>query len=63
MNMLLDSLFLFAQAISLMALAWGAWLVLGESLAGTVFPNRKSVGSTMLRKASLAQLFRWRARV
>lgn len=62
MNMLLDNLFLFGQAISLMALAWGAWMVLRESLAGVVFPARKSLRPTMSLKAGIAHFFRRIAR-
>jgi len=63
MNTLLDNLFLFGQAISLIAVAWGAWLVLRESLAGTVFPDRKRVGPAMPLTASLTHYFRRLARV
>lgn len=62
MNTLLDNLFLFGQAVSLMALVWGAWLVLRESLAGVVFPARKSFRPTMSFKAGIAHFFRRIAR-
>jgi hypothetical protein len=44
MKLLLDNLFFLGEVISLAGLAWGAGLVLRESLAGSVFPHRKSSG-------------------
>ena len=41
MKLLLDNLFFLGEVISVAGLAWGAWLVLRDSLAGTVFPTRK----------------------
>lgn len=41
MKLFLDSLVLLIQAVSLLCLAWGGWIVLRESLAGTVFPDHK----------------------
>jgi hypothetical protein len=41
MKLFLDSLFYLGAALSLMLLSWGGWLVLRESLAGTVFPAHK----------------------
>ena len=42
MKLLLDNLFLLGQVISLAMVAYGAWTVLRESLAGTVFPPHKN---------------------
>lgn len=41
MKLFLDSLFYLGATLSLILLAWGGWLVLRESLAGTVFPAYK----------------------
>ena len=41
MKLFLDNLFLLGQVITLAALAWGAWMVLRDSLAGIVFPSHK----------------------
>ena len=41
MKLFLDSLVFLIQAAALLGLAWGGWIVLRESLAGTVFPDRK----------------------
>lgn len=41
MKLFLDGLLFVGQALALIALAWGGWLVLRESLAGTVFPDHK----------------------
>ena len=41
MKLFLDSLFYLGAALSLILLSWGGWLVLRESLAGTVFPAYK----------------------
>lgn len=63
MKMLLDNLFLFGQAISLAALAWGAWLVLRESLAGTVFSDHEKSGLLVSMAAFLSHPFRRIVRV
>jgi hypothetical protein len=39
MKVLLDNLFLVGQVIVLAALAWGAWTVLRDSLAGKPTPG------------------------
>lgn len=41
MKLFLDSLFYLGATLSLVLLSWGGWLVLRESLAGTVFPAYK----------------------
>ena len=45
MKLLLDNLFFIGQVLALAGLAWGAWIVLRESLAGTVFPAHKGAQS------------------
>jgi hypothetical protein len=45
MKLFLDSLFYLGAALSLMLLFWGGWLVLRESLAGTVFPAYKELSA------------------
>lgn len=41
MKVLLDSLFLCGQVVSLAALAYGSWLVLRERLVDILFPELK----------------------
>lgn len=41
MKLFLDSLYFLGETLALLALAWGGWLVLRESLAGSVFPDHK----------------------
>lgn len=41
MKLFLDGLLFVCQALAVLALAWGGWMVIRESLAGTVFPDRK----------------------
>lgn len=63
MKLLLDNLFFFGEVISLAGLAWGAWLVLRASLAGTVFPDRNKPGPAVVLAACLSYPFRRMARV
>lgn len=63
MNLLLDNLFFFCQILSLLGMAWGAWLVLRESLTGIVFPGYKSSSLVTSLSASLGHPFRRIARV
>lgn len=62
MKLLLDNLFFLGEVISVAGLAWGAWLVLRDSLAGTVFPSRKTSALRAVLRASLAYPFRRIAR-
>lgn len=63
MNMLLDNLFYLGQIASLLAMAWGAWLVLRNSLAGIVFPAHLRSSLVMSLSAALIHPFRRTARV
>lgn len=38
MKLFLDALYFLGQILAVVGLAWGAWLVLRDSLAGVVFP-------------------------
>jgi hypothetical protein len=62
MKLLLDNLFFLGQVISLAALAWGAWLVLRDSLAGTVFPSHKKSALRAVLRTRLSYSFRKIAR-
>lgn len=42
MKLFLDTLYLLGQILAVIGLAWGAWLVLRDSLAGTVFPGHEN---------------------
>lgn len=63
MKLLLDNLYFFGQILSLLGIAWGAGLVLRESLTGIVFPGyiRSSLVTSL--SASLLHPFRRVARV
>lgn len=63
MKFLLDNLFFLGQVISVAGLAWGAWLVLRDSLAGTVFPARKKSMLSAMLLACIAYPFRKITRV
>jgi hypothetical protein len=63
MKLLLDNLFFLGQVICVAGLAWGAWLVLRDSLAGSVFPARKKSMLGALLLAVLAYPFRKITRV
>jgi len=63
MKLLLDNLFFLGQVISVAGLAWGAWLVLRDSLAGTVFPIRKKSKLGAVLVTCLTYPFRKIARV
>lgn len=58
MKPLLDNLFFFGEVISLTGLGWGAWLVLRESLAGTVFPEHNKSGLVAVLVECLLYPFR-----
>lgn len=62
MKLLLDNLFLLGQVMSLIGLAWGAWLVLRDSLFDTLCPGHKASGSVMSLAACVLQPFRRVAR-
>lgn len=62
MKLFLDNLFFLGEIVSLAGLAWGAWLVLRESLAGVVFPVHKKTGLAAAFATSLAHPFRRVAR-
>ena len=62
MKLLLDNLFFLGQIISLTALAWGAGLVLRETLIDALCPGRKSAGRFVSRAACVLQSFRRIAR-
>ena len=53
MKLLLDNLFFFGQVVSVAGVAWGAWLVLRDSLAGTVFPSHKRSALRAMIRAGL----------
>jgi hypothetical protein len=57
MKLLLDNLFFLGEVISVAGLAWGAWLVLRDSLAGTVFPSRKKSALRAMIRAGLTYPF------
>lgn len=63
METLLDNLFFLGQILSLLGVAWGAWMVLRDSLTGIVFlrPKRFSLFSSL--STLLADHFRRIARV
>lgn len=63
MKLLLDNLFFLGEIISLVGVAWGAWMVTRYSLCGIVFPVRKCSVSPMTLTVSLTQPFRRMARV
>jgi len=46
MKFFLDNLFLLGQVICVAGIAWGAWMVLRESLAGVIFPAHKESART-----------------
>ncbi len=58
MKLLLDNLFFFGEVISLAGLAWGAWLVLRESLIENVCPGRRSSGQIVSLASCLLYPFR-----
>ncbi len=58
MKFLLDNLFFLGQVICMAGLVWGAWLVLRDSLAGTVFSSRKKSMLEAMLVACLAYPFR-----
>ena len=62
MKLLFDNLFFLGEVISVAGLAWGAWLVLRDSLAGTVFPAHKKSALGAVLVACLAYHFRKIAR-
>lgn len=62
MKLLLDNLFFLGQIISLTALAWGAGLVLRETLIDTLCPGRKNAGRFVSLAACVWQPFRRIAR-
>ena len=62
MKLLLDNLFLFGQTMSLIGLAWGAGLVLRDSLFDTLCPGYKSSRSVGSLAACVLQPFRRAAR-
>ena len=57
MKLILDNLFFLGQVISVAGLAWGAWLVLRDSLAGTVFPSHKRSALRAVIRAGLTYPF------
>ncbi|MDH3513879.1 MAG: hypothetical protein OEM83_03300 [Gammaproteobacteria bacterium] len=63
MNLLLDNLFFLGQILSLLGLAWGAWLVLRDALTGVVFPGYRSTSLVSSLSASLFHPFRRIARI
>ncbi len=63
MELLLDNLFFLGQILSLLGIAWGAWLVLRESLTGIVFPRHKRTGLFTSLSTLLVNHFRRTARV
>lgn len=63
MKLLLDNLFFLGQIISVAGLGWGAWLVVHDSLAGTVFSSRHKSMLGELIVTCLAYPFRKIARV
>ena len=62
MKMLLDNLFFLGEVISLAGVAWGAWLVLRDSLAGTVFPSHKRSALRAVLRTRLSYSFQKIAR-
>jgi hypothetical protein len=62
MKLILDNLFFLGEVISVAGLAWGAGLVLRDSLAGTVFPSHKKSALRAVLRVSLAYPFRKIAR-
>jgi hypothetical protein len=63
MKLLLDNLFFLGEVISVAGFVWGAWLVLHDSLAGTVFSSRHKSMLGEVLVACLAYPFRKLARV
>jgi hypothetical protein len=63
MKLLLDNLFFLGEVISMAGLVWGAWLVLHDSLVGTVFSSRHKSMPGEVIVACLAYPFRKLARV
>jgi hypothetical protein len=63
MELLLDNLFFLGQILSLFGIAWGAWMVLRESLTGIVFLRHKRSSLLTLLSSSLVNHFRRIARV
>lgn len=63
MKLLLDNLFLLGQVMSLIGLAWGAWLVLRDSLIDALCPGHKGSGFAASLAACVLQPFRRVARV
>ncbi len=63
MKLFLDNLFFFGEIVSLAGVAWGAWLVLRESLIGIICPDRKNSGLVVALVACLARPFRRVARI
>ena len=62
MKLFLDNLFFLGEIVSLAGLAWGAWLVLCDSLAGIVFPSHKKSMLGAVLVTCLAYPFRKIAR-
>jgi hypothetical protein len=62
MKLFLDNLFFLGEIASLAGLAWGAWLILRESLIGIVCPDRKNSGLAVALVACLVYPFRKIAR-
>jgi hypothetical protein len=63
MKLFLDNLFFLGEIASLVGLAWGAWLVLRESLIGIVCHDRKNYGLVAALVGCLAHSFRRVARI
>lgn len=63
MKLLLDNLFFLGEVLSLAGVAWGAGLVLRQSLCGTVFPVGTCSVPARSLVVSLAHSFRRIARV
>lgn len=62
MKLLLDNLFFLGEVISVAGLAWGAWLVLRDSLVGTVFPSHNKSALRAVLRTGFAYSFRKIAR-
>jgi hypothetical protein len=57
MKFLLDNLFFIGEVLSVAGLVWGGWLVLRDSLAGTVFPSHKKSALRAMIRAGLTYPF------